>query len=227
MSHFPIDRYQLILFDFDGLLVDTERLHYRAYQRMCQARGISLTWSFSRYSAAAHHGAHLLREHLYAAFPELQAQEPEWSVLYGEKQAAFLTLIEEEPVPLMPGVAEWLMRLKEKQIRRCVVTHSPHSLIVRIRQKNPLLDTIPHWITRETYRHPKPDPECYEMAITRYASLSDQVVGFEDSPRGLQALMGTRADAVLICSEEAPYLSDLLSRHASLSHYSSFEMLSI
>ena len=37
-----IHHYQLILFDLDGLLVNTEQLHYQAYKNMLQARGFSL-----------------------------------------------------------------------------------------------------------------------------------------------------------------------------------------
>lgn len=215
-----IHNYQLFLFDFDGLLVDTEHLHYQAYIKMCAKRGFSLTWSFSRYSHAAHHDPFALRDQIYAEFPALQLQEPNWTVLYEEKKAFFLQLLE-EPVPLMPGAETLLTALKEATIKRCVVTHSPLNLIMRIRQQNPILETIPHWITREDYTHPKPHPECYQTAIKRLAKPEDRIIGFEDTPRGLTALLGTWAEPILVCPKDSPYLSSTLSSNPSVCYYPS------
>jgi len=217
-----IFHYQLFLFDLDGLLVDTEKLHYQAYINMCAQRGCHLPWSFHRYSEAAHHESTGLRDQIYAEFPELKAQEPHWNVLYEEKKRMFLELVETGTVPLMPGVKELLLALQKAEIKRCVVTHSATSLISRIRKQNPLLDTIPHWISREDYTHPKPHPECYQTAISRLAGPQDSIIGFEDSPRGLHALLATKAKPVLICPPDSPYLEAVRSLHANVDYYPSF-----
>lgn len=216
--------YQLFLFDFDGLLVDTERLHYQAYLKMCAERGFNLEWNFDRYSAAAHHTSTALQNQIYAEFPALREMEPDWRILYDEKKQHFLDLIENGKVPLMPGVPKLLLALQEAGINRCVVTHSPKSLIDKIRKQNPLLDTIPHWITREDYHLPKPHPECYQLAISKHAKEKDAIIGFEDSPRGLHALRRTKAQAVLICPQHFPYLESLLIDPA-LHYYPSFESI--
>ncbi|WP_228840642.1 HAD family hydrolase [Candidatus Protochlamydia phocaeensis] len=215
-----IHHYQLFLFDFDGLLVNTEHLHYQAYLRMCAQRGFTLNWSFQRYSDAAHHQPTALRDQIYAEFPALQAQEPNWSVLYEDKKRAFLALLQEGAAQLMPGVHSLLLALQQADIRRCVVTHSPLAVIQTIREQNPILDTIPYWITREDYTHPKPHPECYQLAIKRYAREDDRIIGFEDSPRGLNALLQTPAKAVLICPPDSPYLNQTLVSH--LCYYPTF-----
>ncbi|MFI5343195.1 MAG: HAD family hydrolase [Chlamydiales bacterium] len=218
-----IHQYQLFLFDFDGLLVDTEILHFQAYIRMCAKRGYHLKWDFRRFSDAAHHQATGLRDNIYAEFPELQAQEPVWSVLYEEKKTAFLELVEEGKVMLMAGVAELLEALAQANIKRCVVTHSSLSFITRIRAQNPLLDSIPHWITRENYTEPKPHPECYRYAIAQLAQPQDRVIGFEDSPRGLSALRETDATPVLICPPDYPELHSLITH--PVKYYPSFQAI--
>jgi len=219
-----ISRYQFFLFDFDGLLADTERLHHQAYVNMCAHRGFDLKWDFHRYSAAAHHTPTDLRDQIYVEFPDLYAMEPNWEVLYQEKRQFFLDLIEHGVVPLMPGVPELLLALEKADIKRCVVTHSPLSLIQKVRTQNPILDTIPHWITRENYTHPKPDPECYHFAINHFAEPDDQIIGFEDSPRGLHALMETKAKPVLICPPNSTYLQKLL-LYPNVSYYPSFKAI--
>lgn len=217
-----IFQYQLFLFDMDGLLVDTEKLHYQAYINMCAARGYQLPWNFHRYSEAAHHDANALRDQIYEEFPKLKRQEPDWKVLYEEKKQMFMELLEKGSVPLMSGVKELLNALQVANIKRCVVTHSPSSLIEKIREQNPILNTIPNWISRNDYTHPKPHPECYQIAIKKLAESQDRIIGFEDSPRGLQALLETQAKPVLICPEDSPYLKAILEKHPMVDYYPSF-----
>lgn len=216
-----IHEFQLFLFDFDGLLVDTEQFHFQAYQRMCAGRGFHLDWTFEKYASIALHSAEGLKNEVYASFPALQKMEPNWKVLYEEKRQAILQLFREKPIPLMEGVEELLEALARANIPRCVVTHSGQELVSSIRKKNPILDTIPHWITREHYSHAKPNPECYQLAISQLANESDKIIGFEDSIRGLEALLGTKAKPVLICPAEATYVEDAIKRGAT--HYTSFK----
>lgn len=221
-----IFQYQLFLFDLDGLLVDTERLHYQAYINMCKRRGFDLNWSFRRYSEASLHDPHALRIQIYEEFPKLKEKEPDWKVLYEEKKQMFMDILEQGAAPLMPGVEELLLALQEANIKRCVVTHSQNQLIAKIREKNPILNTIPNWISREDYTHPKPHPECYQIAIEKWGKADDQMIGFEDSPRGLQALLETKAKPVLICHPDSPYLQPILEKHPNVSYYSSFSEIS-
>ncbi len=195
-----IENYQLFLFDLDGLLVNTEEIHYRAYCEMCKGRGFTLPWSFSEYFKIAQLDAKAPERHIYAAFPKLQQQEPNWQVLYAEKKSAYLRILHDEPAPLLQGVQELLLHLAKMQKKRCVVTHSAKELVTLLRKQNPILDTIPHWFTREDYSQPKPSPDGYLVAIAKLAAYDDAIIGFEDSLRGMNALMGTKAKPIFINS---------------------------
>ncbi len=216
--------YQLFLFDFDGLLVNTEEIHYQAYQNMCAARGYTLDWPFALYCDIAHRNAENIRLNIYKSLPGLYRQEPQWEVLYAEKKAAYTRLLQAGAVQMMPGAEKLLNHLANNQITRCVVTHSVASHIAIIRKHQPVLETIPHWITREDYTHPKPHPECYQYAVQKYAQPEHAVIGFEDTPRGLEALRGTRAQAVLVASKKHAYVCELALE--GVIHVESFEELS-
>lgn len=193
-------QYQLFLFDFDGLLVDTEPLHFLAYQQMCKERGYELPWDLETFYEVAHGSATGLRTRIYAEFPSLQAEEPRWEVLYQEKKDAYEHLLQEGiGVRLMPGVQELLTALDEAAICRCVVTNSFRAQTDRICQHLPILKTIPHWITRECYERPKPAPDGYLTALARYAKPNDRVIGFEDSLKGFQSLQAAGVEGVLVC----------------------------
>ena len=85
-----INDYQLFLFDFDGLLVNTEKFHYEAYCLMCKKRGIEPDISFSEYCLIAHYEHDGLEKGFYQRYPELFRQEPDWKVLYAEKKKNYL-----------------------------------------------------------------------------------------------------------------------------------------
>lgn len=203
-----ITRYQLFLFDFDGLLVDTERLHFLAYIEMCANRGFKLTWNFEQFCEAAHFKSFGLKDAIYEEFPGLYAMEPRWEILYQEKREAYERLLENGKLELMPGVEVLLTKLEQRGIRRCVVTNSPRKQIDRIKRFFPVLDTIPLWITREDYNLPKPAPDGYLKAIEVMGQPGDQIIGFEDSMKGLQALLAAGVEGILICPNNLPQVAE-------------------
>lgn len=216
-----INDYQLFLFDFDGLLVNTESIHFQAYINTLARRGFELNWSFDEFCMNAHFTSDGLQKAVYSEFPKLQEQEPNWNILYAEKKRAYIELLTTRKVELMPGVKRLLSELERKKIKRCVVTNSLKEQTDLIQANQPILKTIPHWITREDYQEPKPHPECYLEAIKKHGALGDRIIGFEDSARGLKALLGTPAQPVLICPQNHPQLNATLD--AKVVHYASFE----
>lgn len=212
--------FNLFLFDFDGLLVNTEHIHFQAYVNMMAKRGYNLGWSFARFCEMAHLNASALREGIYAQFPDL---DPDWDTLYEEKKRNYFELISSGRVELMPGVERILRALQEANIRRAVVTNSLLEQIRLIRSHIPILQTIKHWVTREDYEKPKPSPESYLKAIQLYGQPGDKIIGFEDSIRGLQALKQTPALPVLICPSHHPLLE--IATVGNVVHYESLDQL--
>lgn len=209
-----IQNYQLFLFDLDGLLVNTESLHYLAYKMMLQSRGYQLPWNFQRYCMTAHYHSDRIEKELLEIFPSLYDAGDSWEKLYAEKKNFIANLLKQGTC-LMPGVQSLLTQLEAHHIPCCVVTHSADELVSIIRQQHPILDRIPFWVTRHQYTHPKPHPECYFRAIEKYAKPTDQVIGFEDSPRGLKALMETRAKPILICEVDYPEIPEFIKKGAT------------
>src|ERR1700732_1038423 len=104
-----INTYQLFLFDFDGLLVNTEEIHFLAYKMMCADRGFELPWDFPRYCKSAHYDAEGIQRDICLELPDLRSQEPSWEILYREKKTNMISLLNQGAVHLMPGVNELLL----------------------------------------------------------------------------------------------------------------------
>src|SRR5262249_30504085 len=105
---------------------------------MCKARGFKLPWDFNQYAAfALKGGTNYLRDAIYGALPGLKGQESNWDVLYREKTKFLLELLNQEPIPLMPGAEGLLRALELADIPRCVVTHSSRQQVSLIQQRQP------------------------------------------------------------------------------------------
>ncbi|MGH2612187.1 MAG: HAD family hydrolase [Rhabdochlamydiaceae bacterium] len=202
-----IESFDLFLFDFDGLLVDTEELHFRAYQQLCQKRGYILPWDINQFFEIAHADAVGIRKSLQILFPKLFEDEASWDTLYTEKKKIYEALLQSGNLSLLPGVEPLLEKLAQLNKKRCVVTNSTLRQTELVKSQIPVLQTIPRWFTRESYDRPKPAPDGYLKALSELKSEGDRDIGFEDSMRGYAALKAAGVSTpVLVCPSFHPQL---------------------
>ena len=199
--------YSPIFFDFDGLLVNTEHLHFQAYQKMLERNGASFPWDFPSFAAVAHKSSEGLRQLITSHAPMLVASKT-WETLYDEKKKEYAKLLEAGSLDLMPGAQTILETVQMAKIPHAVVTNSTRKQTEMIREKIPVLNNIPHWITREDYENPKPSPDAYFKAIEMLGK-SDKMLGFEDALRGIRALEGAAITPILVCPSDHPQMDDL------------------
>jgi HAD superfamily hydrolase (TIGR01509 family) len=194
------------LFDLDGVLVRSEEIHHLAYQQLCAAHGERLDWSFERYCLGAHYGPERLQLELRGAVPGLFEKQPSWEALYREKSRLYLELLDREEVPMQPGAAAILERLRAAGAPHAIVTNSTREQTASLRRRHSALDRVPLWITREAYADPKPAPDAYLEATRHLDRRPEECLGFEDTPRGLQALVAAGVPAVLVTTVRYPNL---------------------
>lgn len=188
-----ITDYDLYLFDFDGLLVNTEDIHMRAYEEMLKRRGLQLDWDFKTYAEYAHRSSQALADAVYGALPALKEQEPNWETLREEKQKIYGEMIEAGDIELMPGVSAFLESIDKPKI---VVTNSTNDQVTTIRHHLPSLGIMDGWFTREMYANPKPAPDGYLAALEKYPGA--KAIGFEDTEKGIQSLQSAGIDSLLV-----------------------------
>jgi beta-phosphoglucomutase-like phosphatase (HAD superfamily) len=169
-------RSELILFDLDGLLVDTEEFHFHAYQAACERFGCALPWNFHEYLLLSGSSATALHDKLRLEVPELFRQ-CSWEDLYAEKKAHLKNLLFSRPIPLMPGVRECVEKFFQEKMPMAVVTNSSQVFTDIVIRSHPFFSTISCWIFREKYKEPKPSPEGYLLACKEMGvPLCDQAI---------------------------------------------------
>ncbi len=203
-----IKNFDLFLFDFDGLLVNTENLHFLAYKTMSQKYQIKLNWDFLTYCKYAHSDKPLLKEEIYKKYIAIYNKEPDWPSLYKETKEIYLNLLGGSNLSFMPGAEDLLLSLIENNKKVCVVTNSSKCQIDKIKEKLKVLSLIENWITRDDGVDPKPSPEGYLLAKEKLYKENDKIIGFEDTIKGLKALSFLDATKVLVCDPKHPQLKN-------------------
>ncbi len=196
---------KLVLLDFDGLLVDTESLHHLAYQEALLNWGCPLDINFNSYIGLAHHFSGTgLKDYVYNTYPSLTGK---WKEIRQDKIAIYARL-SELGVSLMPCVKEFITLLNNKNIPCAVVTNSLKTDVERIIAHHPILQTIPHYITRESYEKPKPEPDGYLTALKLYPHIKpDEALGLEDTLKGIEAIKKAGIRPLLVCHPNHPQLA--------------------
>jgi len=194
-----LNQFDLFLFDFDGLLVNTEELHQRAYEKALKKRGCTLPWDFTTYITNAHKSPVHLKNEMIKQCPQLEQEH--YENFYEDKKKLYQELLLSDHLSLMDGVDRMLKLVKDKP--HAVVTNSNRLQTEMIKKALPILESIPLWITREDYTEPKPAPDSYRKALEKLPR--GRAIGFEDSLKGINALKS--ADITAVCIKPPLYPS--------------------
>ena len=168
-----------ILWDNDGVLVDTEELYFEATRQVLARAGTSFTHDdFRRLSLEEGRSAFDLAR-------DRGVGEEAIEELRNERNARYAELIADRPA-VFDGAREVLERL-HGTVRMGIVTSSRKEHFELIHRTTGLLGFIDFVLTREDYERTKPHPDPYLAALRRFDLRSEECVAVEDSVRGLRA----------------------------------------
>jgi len=182
-----------ILFDLDGVLVDSTRSVERFWRAWAQENGLD-----PEHAVSVAHGRRTV-ETLRILIPELDAEQEAMTL---EKREAHQT----EGVTVMPGAAELLVSIPRECW--CVVTSGTRYLATRrlAIAKLPCPNVL---VTADDVRQGKPSPEPYLKAAELLGLKARQCVVIEDAPAGIRAACSAGMKAIgLTTTYGAPELSE-------------------
>ncbi len=183
------------LFDFDGLILDTEVPSRAGWQRLYREHGHELPpekWAL----VVGSHGAWDPMAHL----EELVGAPLEREALNERRFAHELSLIEAEE--LRPGVGEYLAAARRHGLGLAIVSSSSRTWVDRHLRR---LERAAGWdaivtADRDSTRA-KPAPTLYLEALERLGVAADEAVAFEDSPNGVRAAKAAGLVCVAVPNE--------------------------
>ena len=180
--------FKAILWDNDGVLVDTEHLYCEATRQVFASAGIVIgDDDYRSMFLTGNMGAwQLLTGRSASEIARIRDERNEIysSLLRGRDHA-------------IDGVEEVLQALHGRYAMG-VVTSSRRDHFEIIHATSGLLPYFDFVLTREQYANSKPDPEPYRAGIARTGFSAGQCLAVEDTPRGLTAATGAGAQCVVI-----------------------------
>jgi HAD superfamily hydrolase (TIGR01509 family) len=172
---------QAVIFDFDGLILDTECPEFQTWQEIYQAHGCELAlevWATGLGTSAdafdpyahleAQAGCRIDRE----AIQQLRRQR--YHELLGTTSA-------------LPGVREYIAEAKRLGLHLGVASSSSRQWVVGHLTELGLIAHFDCIKCRDDVPRVKPDPALYRAVVERFALQPYQAIALEDSPNGITA----------------------------------------
>lgn len=207
-----------LIFDFDGLILDTEMPDFQSWQNVYRERGVELPlekWgSIVGGNAASDFDP-------YDYLEELTGQEVDRDAIWFKRRKDYLDNLETQPI--LPGVQSYLDDAKKIGLKLGVGSSSPESWVVGHLTRLGLVDYFGIICTADDVEKTKPDPELFLAVLNKLDVSADQAIVFEDSPNGV--LAAKRAGIYCVCVPN-PLTSQLSMQNADLT-LNSLEDLSL
>ena len=186
---------KLVIFDFDGVIVDSERAHYDSFRQALLPEGIDLSWELYCQKYLCYSDLECIPAALadfgYPYEPELINR------IFEEKKDVYERFITTTDITY-PGVEALLKDLRANRIQIAIYSGSLTDEIKMILQINGLTEYFPVIVGAEEVKQGKPHPEGYLLALARVNEQSgsqdpvkpNECVVIEDSIGGVQAAQG-------------------------------------
>lgn len=182
-----------VLWDNDGVLVDTEGLYFRATQEVLRLVGIQLTADqFKEISLRR-------GESTFVLAVERGIIDDEIARLRAERDRRYAELLGSQSWAI--DGAEEVLRSLHGQVRMGVVTSARRIHFETAHASTGLRQYLDFVLTREDYQHTKPHPEPYLTAMARHDLRPEDCIVVEDSERGLAAATAAGLACLIVLSD--------------------------
>ncbi len=175
--------YEAVLFDMDGVIIDSYQSVTDFWQELAAAHKVHLTHA----DLLEHAYGRQATDTLSALFPELSPEDYQAAFARMERYEVGLAF---QPIP---GVIDLLRALKQSCVPTALVTSGRTWKVDAVTRQLGLEGLFTVKVMANDIQRGKPDPDCYLMAAERLHKAPEVCIVFEDAPIGVQAAMAAGA----------------------------------
>ncbi len=195
-----------IIFDLDGVIVDTAKYHYLAWKKMAAQFG----YDFTEEENEAFKGVSRIRcMELLLEMAQVEASQEQINEWLFQKNQDYLAYIEQmDQEEILPGVLTALSFFKSRQIPTALGSASKNAR--PILEKVGLLSYFDAVVDGNDVSAAKPDPEVFLVAARQLGVTPEQCVVFEDSTAGIEAAQRAKMGTVGIGHTDSLVKADVV-----------------
>lgn len=173
--------HQALIFDFDGLILDTETPDFHSWREVYEAHGVELT--IGAWADCVGKPAHAFDpcEHLES----LLGKPVDRVAVRARRYSRLAEMLEARQV--LPGVMEYVAEGRRLGLRLGVASSAPRAWVTHHLERLGLIDRFASIKCADDVTHAKPHPELYEATLAALDVEARQAIAFEDSPHGVTA----------------------------------------
>jgi len=199
-----MSKIKAVFFDQDGVIIDTERDGHRvSFNMTFKEFGFTDEWSVEYYHELLQiaGGKERMKHHWKTkGFSKPLTEEEIDSLvkdMHKRKTALFVELIETGKLPLRPGIHRFMKEAMDAGLKIAICTTSNEQATKAI--TGGLLSDIKFEVVLagDVVEKKKPDPEIYNLALSKLGLTPDEVVVVEDSKNGVKAAKAANANVIV------------------------------
>lgn len=203
-----------VIFDMDGVIVDTEPVHRYAYFRHFEELGITVPdEEYATFTGKS-------TRNVYQYLKEKHGLAQPVEELVQAKRDFFNRAFDEKPdLDLLDGVRTLIEDLHAHGLEMILASSASHSTIDRVMHRFALGSYFTHQLSGEDFPRSKPDPAIFEAAAALATAPQQECIVVEDSANGVRAAKAAGLYCIGYQSEHSP-LQDLAPADLVVSHFS-------
>lgn len=185
------NRLSAVIFDFDGLIMDTETATYEAWREIYAAHGHPLALETWAQCVGSDFGTYDPK----ADLENLLNRKLDWEPIHAERREKVMRILSDHDA--LPGVRERLKEAAELGLPCSIASSSPHWWVEHWLKHLDMIDAFQNITCLEDTGKVKPDPSLFLHAAGKLGWPAAEIVVLEDSLNGLRAALAAQMRCIV------------------------------
>jgi HAD superfamily hydrolase (TIGR01509 family) len=189
---------ELVIFDMDGLMFDSEKISIYAWRKASEKYGYDITEEIFKQTLG------LNLEKIREIFCKFFSEDCPYDDIKTQRRYVIDQYIDENGVPAKKGLFNLLELLKKLNIKTAVATSSSRATAEKMLILSEVLPYFDYIVCGDEVKKSKPDPEIFLIAADKLKCLPENCIVLEDSEAGIMAAYSAGMRPLLVPDMKMP-----------------------